>query len=93
MTDHYFDYHIRRLIKATNDLWREKDSICKKCHKIAGEMNCLLCYCPRYYMGTECGGDFVIHDNGVKDCSHCNKPHDPVFAEEFLKARIKMGEG
>jgi Zn-finger protein len=43
-------------------------------------------------MGTECGGDFVILDNGVKDCSNCNKPHDRVFVEEYLKAKLKGDE-
>jgi Zn-finger protein len=90
--DPYFSYHIRRLVKATNDLWKEKDSICKKCHLMAYPMNCLLYYCPRYNMGTECGGDFVILDNGVKDCSNCNKPHDRVFVEEYLKAKLKGDE-
>ena len=52
-------------------------------------MNCLLCFCPRFDMGIECGGDFVILDNGVKDCSNCNRPHDPIFVEEYLKAKLK----
>jgi len=92
MTDHYFSYHIRRIIKATNDLWQERNSICKKCHYMTLPMNCLLCYCPRYDMGIECGGNFVIAENGVKDCSNCTKPHETVFAEEFLKARLRGGD-
>ena len=88
MTNKYFLYHIRRLVKATNDLWKEHDSICKKCHYITYPMNCLLCYCPRYDMGIECGGNFVILENGVKDCSNCNKPHEQVFIEEYLKSKL-----
>jgi len=41
-------------------------------------------------MGIECGGDFVILDNGVKDCSNCNKPHDPLFVEEYLKSKLRI---
>lgn len=84
----YFNYHIRRIINATNDLWEEPDSICQKCHNMEGSMNCLLCYCPRYDMGTECGGNFTILDNGVKDCSNCTIPHSPLFVEEYLKHKL-----
>lgn len=38
--------------------------------------NCLFCYCPLYVLGEGCGGDFVILENGVKDCSGCTYPHD-----------------
>jgi Zn-finger protein len=88
MANRYFLYHVRRLIQATNDLWREDNSICNKCHEINSPMNCLLCYCPRYDMGVDCGGDFTILENGVKDCSNCNKPHDTIFIEEYLKSKL-----
>ena len=87
MFDNYINYHINRIIHATNDLYNEPNSICKKCHDMS-TMNCLLCYCPRYNLGTECGGHFVILDNGVKDCSNCTIPHDPVFVAEYLKAKL-----
>ena len=46
------------------------------CHPGAGEeFNCLFCYCPLYALGKECGGNFVILENGVKDCSDCTVPH------------------
>lgn len=41
----------------------------------AKEFNCLFCYCPLYALGKECGGNFVILENGVKDCSDCTVPH------------------
>jgi len=44
------------------------------CHGIDNQ-NCLFCYCPLYYQGTECGGDYIILDSGIKDCSHCIKNH------------------
>lgn len=39
------------------------------------DFNCLFCYCPLYALGTECGGNFVMLENGVKDCSGCMVPH------------------
>lgn len=39
------------------------------------DFNCLFCYCPLYALGTECGGNFKILENGVKDCSGCAFPH------------------
>lgn len=36
--------------------------------------NCLFCYCP-LYLDDECGGDYEIMDNGLKDCSNCLLPH------------------
>ena len=47
------------------------------CHKdVAPEdFNCLFCYCPLYALGKECGGNFVLLENGVKDCSGCTIPH------------------
>ncbi len=47
------------------------------CHKIANkdDFNCLFCYCPIYAMKDDCGGDFQILENGVKDCSACSLPH------------------
>ena len=39
------------------------------------EFNCLFCYCPLYALGEHCGGNFVLLENGVKDCSKCNIPH------------------
>ncbi|WP_459130108.1 cysteine-rich small domain-containing protein [Guggenheimella bovis] len=46
------------------------------CHKGVAEedFNCLFCYCPLFLLGTECGGDFSLHD-GIKDCSGCTRPH------------------
>lgn len=44
------------------------------CHGIA-DQNCLFCYCPLYYQGKECGGNYYILPNGIKDCSNCTKNH------------------
>lgn len=37
--------------------------------------SCQFCYCPLYLLGKDCGGNFTILDNGVKDCSKCLLPH------------------
>ena len=42
------------------------------CHKFKN-INCLFCYCPIYLY--ECGGNFKILKNGIKDCSECEIPH------------------
>lgn len=48
------------------------------CHPIENgdAFNCLFCFCPLYEK-DDCGGDFVILENGVKDCSACLLPHRP----------------
>ena len=30
-----------------------------------------------YFLGRECGGEYRLLDNGVKDCSDCLFPHRP----------------
>lgn len=47
------------------------------CHEGADpeNFNCLFCYCPLYALGTKCGGNYNITENGVKDCSGCQVPH------------------
>ncbi len=46
------------------------------CHKgVAGEFNCLFCYCPLYALGEKCGGNFEYLPGGVKSCMNCTIPH------------------
>lgn len=47
------------------------------CHKGIDpeEFNCLFCYCPLYALGNKCGGNFVITEKGIKNCSNCTVPH------------------
>lgn len=47
------------------------------CHKGVEEenFNCLFCYCPLYMLGTKCGGNYKILENGIKSCEDCNIPH------------------
>lgn len=44
------------------------------CHNNVN-INCLFCFCPLYYI-KDCGGNFIILDNGLKDCSNCLLPHN-----------------
>jgi len=46
------------------------------CHKTdnADNFNCLFCYCPLYSI-KDCGGNYSILDNKIKDCSKCMLPH------------------
>lgn len=46
------------------------------CHKLKGDFNCLFCYCPLHSL-RDCGGNYEILSNGVKDCSNCVFPHIP----------------
>ena len=50
----------------------------------AERFNCLFCYCPLYALGEACGGDYVLLDNGVKDCSACLYPHRPENYDEII---------
>ena len=48
-----------------------------KCHDVIDikDFNCLFCYCPLYPY-KDCGGQYKILKNGIKDCSNCLIPHD-----------------
>ncbi len=37
--------------------------------------SCLFCYCPLYALGDRCRGASAIRQTGVKDCTHCLRPH------------------
>lgn len=46
------------------------------CHSGIEAMNCLFCFCPLYpYL--DCGGNYRLTKEGIKDCSLCLKPHIP----------------
>ena len=57
------------------------------CHREADpdHFNCLFCYCPLYLLGTECGGNYKILANGVKDCSDCLFPHRPENYDKVVQ--------
>jgi len=75
--------HIDRIIDATMNLWKQENSVCKPCH--GEDTICLFCYCPLYEC-EECGGNYVILPNGVKDCSTCKRPHQREFVQTVFSA-------
>ena len=57
------------------------------CHKGADpeNFNCLFCYCPLYAMGPDCGGNYRLTRNGVKDCTGCLVPHRRENYERIME--------
>jgi len=52
------------------------------------EHNCMFCMCPLYQY-EDCGGNFIILENGAKDCSNCLIPHkDYDYIINKLKEKI-----
>jgi len=60
-----------------------------------GELNCLFCFCPLYFLGEGCGGDFKYSSSGTKTCIDCDLPHLPdyydVIVTKLKEARIGIG--
>ena len=56
------------------------------CHEGAdpNNFNCLFCYCPLDTI-TNCGGDYTVTDEGMKDCSKCIYPHLSENYKEVVK--------
>ena len=54
-----------------------RDCVYFPCHEGADpdDFNCLFCYCPLYFLGDSCGGNFRFTRKGVKDCTGCIIPH------------------
>ena len=52
------------------------------CHTMPenGDFNCMFCFCPLYFLGNKCGGNFKYSgDKGVKNCMECHLPHTPDY--------------
>ena len=56
------------------------------CHDVADpeNFNCLFCFCPLYALGDRCGGKFSYTDSGIKDCTQCLRPHDPMNYDQII---------
>ena len=55
------------------------------------EFNCLFCYCPLYFLGDKCGGNFRIK-GGIKSCIDCTRPHESENFDEInevLRVHLK----
>ena len=61
------------------------------CHKIDDEnkFSCLFCYCPLYLI-PDCGGNFKLLKNGMKDCSDCLLPHKKE-SYDYVIAKLSAG--
>lgn len=53
------------------------------CHKGVKNFNCKWCFCP-LYEEDNCGGNYTILDNGIKDCSDCIIPHQGEQGYEHI---------
>lgn len=64
-------------IKNSATFFNNKECEHFPCHKCEKEenFNCLFCYCP-LYKEKDCGGNFTVLENGLKDCSNCLIPHN-----------------
>ena len=70
--------------------FENKDCVFFPCHEIEeNEFNCIFCYCPLYFLGDKCGGNFKNVGDGIKDCTHCLIPHKPGGYEYVMG---KIGE-
>lgn len=71
-----------------------KNNDCKyyPCHKNIKEINCLFCYCPLYFF-MDCGGNYFINRNGIKDCSNCLMPHVPDKGYNYVNKKLKKIKG
>ena len=58
------------------------------CHKVDNpeDFNCLFCYCPLYFLGDKCGGNFQYTKSGIKSCVNCNRPHLRENYDEIIAA-------
>ena len=56
------------------------------CHETddIDSFNCMFCYCPRYYLGEKCGGNFEYSKSGIKSCSNCIIPHKGRIQADFV---------
>ncbi len=79
---------------ANYDFFQNKDCEYFPCHKDADpeSFSCLFCYCPLYALGDKCGGNFTHTDNGIKDCSHCLRPHQRENYDCICKCMDKIIE-
>jgi Zn-finger protein len=66
--------------------FQNKDCEFYPCHDTV-DINCLFCFCPLYAF-VDCGGDYTILDNGVKDCSKCLLPHT-TNGYDYIVERLK----
>jgi Zn-finger protein len=77
-------------MQASNRFFSNRDCQYYPCHEKPDpdQFNCLFCFCPLYSLGSDCGGDFVLTDKGVKNCRYCVLPHQADYYDVIM-ARLK----
>ena len=63
-------------MKNSYKFFQNKECEWFPCHSALQIENfsCLMCFCPLYNF-TNCGGNYILLDGDVKDCSNCLIPH------------------
>jgi len=65
------------------------------CHRLPNNehFNCIFCYCPLYFLGDKCGGNFQYTGaKRVKNCADCYLPHLPEYYDTVVY-RLKECNG
>lgn len=81
-------------MKNSYSFFNNKECEYFPCHKgiKKEEFNCMFCYCPLYCLGTKCGGNPKMLDNGIKDCSGCILPHRKGGYETIVSRYQEIAE-
>lgn len=63
-------------MKNSYKFFQNKECEWFPCHSTQQIENfsCLMCFCPLYNF-ADCGGNYKMLKNNVKDCSDCTIPH------------------
>ncbi len=62
------------------------------CHESDGDINCLFCYCPLYFL-EDCPGNYTFKERDgrkIKSCRDCLFPHIPENYDTITKI-LKTG--
>ncbi|MCR4713902.1 MAG: cobyrinate a,c-diamide synthase [Treponemataceae bacterium] len=61
------------------------------CHQTddPDNFNCLFCFCPLYFSGEKCGGNFKFTEKGTKSCINCTFPHKKENYDALM-AKLRM---
>ena len=70
------------------DFFQNRECEYFPCHPGADPetFSCMFCYCPLYALGENSGGNFSYTKEGIKDCTHCLRPHRRENYESVTKA-------
>ena len=91
----YGRYNVEEVMVVSFDFVQNRECEYFPCHTGADpeKFSCLFCYCPLYALGENCGGNYSYTVGGIKDCSHCLRPHRRECYDDIcekLKLVIEM---